>query len=146
MPDADHPDSRPPAELNYPETLRITVASGEAAFDEALGAAGAAEGGEQPPAVVSFETAAGVRRLLTDRRLELVRSLVDEPASSIAALARRIDRSYSVVHDDLDVLAEYRIVEFRHDGRTKRPFVPYERIHLDVEIVGDTDAPESTPA
>ena len=57
-----------------------------------------------------------------------------EPAGSITALADRLDRSYSVVHDDVDVLAEYGVVQFRRAGQAKQPFVPYERIAFDVTI------------
>lgn len=45
-------------------------------FDEAVEAASAAEDGEQCNAVVSFETAEGIRKPLTDRRRELLRSLM----------------------------------------------------------------------
>lgn len=74
------------------------------------------EDGEQTEAVVSFETAEGIRRLLTEHRLELLRSLMGAPAGSITDLAERLDRSYAVVHDDVEILAEYGIVKFRQDG------------------------------
>jgi len=145
MPDTNH-DGPAPEKMNFPETLRITIASGEEALDDAFEAAGAAEDGEQRDAVVSFSNAEGIRRLLTDRRLELLRSLMGEPAESITALADRLDRSYSVVHDDVEVLAEYGIVQFRRKGQSKQPFVPYERIEFDVTVEapvtgGDTEAP-----
>ncbi len=135
-----------PEAMNFPEVLRITIASGEEALDDALEAAGSAETGDPHDAVVSFETAEGIRRLLTDRRLELLRSLMGEPAESITALAERLDRTYSVVHDDVDVLAEYGIVQFRREGRSKQPFVPYDRIEFDVTVEapvtgGDSEAP-----
>lgn len=142
MPDANH-DGPAPEELNFPETLRITIASGEEALDDALDAAGAADDGEQHDAVVSFENTEGIRRLLTDRRLELLRSLMGEPAESITALADRLDRSYSVVHDDVEVLAEYGIVHFRRMGQSKQPFVPYGRIEFDVTV--EAPAPGGDP-
>ncbi len=145
MPDDNHPDPAP-ERVDYPETLRITIASAEDAFDEALDAASSAERGEQTDAVVSFENAKGIRRLLTDRRLELLESLMGKPAESITDLADRLDRSYSVVHDDIEVLAEYGIVKFRQEGQSKQPFVPYETIAFDVTVRapvtgGDTETP-----
>lgn len=104
------------------------------AFDEALDAASTAEAGEQTDAVVAFENAEGIRRLLTDRRLELLRSLMGEAAPSITELSDRLDRSYSVVHDDVKILAEYGIVKFRQEGQSKQPFVPYETIEFDVTV------------
>lgn len=148
MPDDDHTDTNMPApeDLDYPDTLRITIASADEAFDEAIDAAGAVEQGEQRDAIVSFETAAGIRKLLTDRRLELLRSLMGQSAGSITALADRLDRNYSAVHEDIEVLAEYGIVQFREAGQSKQPFVPYETIEFDVTVRapltgGDTEAP-----
>lgn len=145
MPDDNHSEPAP-EELTYPNTLRITISSAEDAFDEALNAAAAAEEGEQSDAVVSFENAEGIRRLLTDRRLELLRSLMGAPAESITDLADRLDRSYSVVHDDVEVLAEYGIVKYRQKGTAKQPFVPYETIEFDITVRaevtgGDAEAP-----
>lgn len=145
MPNANRSTDPAPEELTFPETLRITITTGEEAFEQAVEAAETAETGEQPPAVVSFESADGIRRLLTDRRLELLRSLMGTPAQSITALAERLDRSYSVVHDDIAVLAEYGIVHFRQQGQAKQPFIPYETIEFDVTVhappATDTEAP-----
>lgn len=142
MTDADH-DGPAPEDVQFPETLRITIATGDEMFEDAIAAAGAGLRGD---AVVSFESAEGVRRLLTDRRLELLHSLMGEPARSISALAGRLDRSYSVVHDDVAVLAEYGIVLFRREGRAKQPFVPYERIEFDVTIVAPREREDTETA
>jgi len=146
MPEDNQTDMPAPEDMNFPDTLRITIASAEDAFDEAVEAAGAAEADEQRDAVVSFETAEGIRKLLTDRRLELLRSLMGQPAKSITDLADRLERSYSAVHEDVAVLAEYGIVQYREAGQSKQPFVPYETIEFDVTIRapltdGDTEAP-----
>ena len=146
MPEDNQTDMPAPEDMNFPDTLRITIASAEDAFDEAVEAAGDAEDGTQRDAVVSFETAEGIRKLLTDRRLELLRSLMGQPAESITALADRLGRSYSAVHEDVAVLDEYGIVRYREAGQSKQPFVPYETIEFDVTIRapltdGDTEAP-----
>jgi predicted transcriptional regulator len=130
------PEGTAPEELNWPETLRITIATRDEAFNRARATADAAERGEQSPATISFQSANKLRKLLTDRRFEIIQSLMDEPADSISALAERLDRSYSVVHDDIEVLAEYGIVQFRSDRRDRAPFVPYETIEVDVTIKG----------
>jgi hypothetical protein len=46
MPENNQTDPTP-EDVNYPTTLRITIASGDDAFDEALDAANAAEAGER---------------------------------------------------------------------------------------------------
>lgn len=139
MPNDDH-DGPAPEELDFPETLRITIASPEEAFAEAEAVAG---GAGPPEAVRSFGTTAGIRRLLTDRRLELVRSLMVDPAESISALAERLGRSYSAVHEDVEILADHGIVHYRRSGQSKQPFVPYERIRFDVTIEASDGGPDS---
>lgn len=129
----DDPTEPAPEDLNFPNTLRITIATAEEAFDVAVDEAGL-EDPEGTDAVVSFESTGGIRRLLTDRRLELLRSLMTEPAESISDLAGRLDRNYSTVHEDVEILAEYGIVRFRREGQSKKPFVPYETIQFDVTV------------
>lgn len=132
----DLPDDMAPEDVNWPDTLRITIATREEAFDRARATAEAAERGEQSPATISFQSANKLRKLLTDRRFEIIRSLMDEPSDSINALADRLDRSYSVVHDDVEVLADYGIVQYRERGQSRAPFVPYETIDVSLTIEG----------
>lgn len=132
------PDDVTPEDVDFPAVLEITLATPGEAFDEAVAAAEAAEEGAPRPARVSFATAGELRRILTDRRLELLRSLLREPAESISALADRLDRQYGPVHDDVDLLAEYGIVHYREAGQAKQPFVPYERIEFGVTLSADS--------
>lgn len=67
--------------------------------------------------------------------------MMDSPPENISALARRVERNYSEVHTDLALLADYRIVEFERDGRSRRPYVPYDRIEYSGSIT-----PQPTPA
>lgn len=117
---------------NYPETLRITVESTDEAFDRAIEQAG--NNGVADEAVRSFASTASVRQLLTDRRVEVMRSIMAEPPASISDLADRLDRNYADVHADVQLLAEHRIVYFEADGRAKRPMIPYEEVVFDVTI------------
>src|SRR5260221_11837155 len=55
----------------------------------------------------SFETLA---KVLTPRRLELLRYVHKNPAASIRALAQALDRDYRRVHDDVQALAEARLL------------------------------------
>ena len=121
----------------YPETLRITVGSAGDVFKEArdqLTADGVAE-----TAVRSFESIADIRQLLTDRRVEVMRAIMTDTPESISKLADRLNRNYADVHSDVQVLAEHHIVYFETDGRSKRPVIPYDRVHLDIEIASDTE-------
>lgn len=84
--------------------------------------------------VRAYSTATQVRRVLTDRRLELIETIMAEPAESITALAERVGRATSDVHDDLNVLADEGIVHFERDGRRVRPTIPYDEIHIDITL------------
>ena len=121
---------------NYPETLRITVGSVDSMFDSAIAQLGG--DGETDEAVRSFDTVADVRKLLTDCRVELMRSIMTAAPDSISDLADRLGRNYSDVHGDVQVLADHHIVYFDTDGRTKRPVIPYDRVCVDIEVVGDS--------
>ncbi len=121
----------------YPETLRITVGSAGDVFNRArdqLTTDGVADA-----AVRSFESIADVRQLLTDRRVEVMRAIMTDTPESISSLADRLDRNYADVHGDVQVLAEHHIVYFETEGRSKRPVIPYGRVHLDIEVAGDTE-------
>lgn len=120
----------------YPGTLRITVESAADVFEEARDQS--TTDGVADTAVRSFESIADVRQLLTDRRVEVMRAIMTDTPESITSLADRLDRNYADVHSDVQVLADHHIVYFETDGRSKRPVIPYDRVHLDIEIVGDT--------
>ncbi len=127
-----------PRDRPHPSVLRITVESFDEMREDTVNAAEAVSEGEEQPAVVSFATVAELRSILTDRRIELLRALVatDGAAQSISALADRLDRDYRVVHDDVSLLSDHGLLYVVEEGRSKRPYLPYERIHLDVELVG----------
>jgi len=139
MPTDDEPAVRT-EDLNYPETLRLTVADADSMFDDALAAAATADAGEQAPseATRAFQRVSDLRKLLTDRRVEVLGSIHDESPASISELADRLDRQYSVVNEDVRILADYDIVHFREGDRgAKRPYVPYDSIRVDIPLLGE---------
>lgn len=137
---------RDPRDRPHPSELRVTVASFDEARKGALDAVEAVGEGEAQPAVVTFSSVGELRKILTDRRLELLQVLMatDGAAGSISALASVLDRDYSTVHDDVSLLADYGVLFVVEEGQSKRPYLPYERIHLDVELVGRQ--PDDEPA
>ena len=152
MTDADHdgwPDTyRDPRDRPHPDVLRVTVEMFDRMREETIEAIEAIDGGETPPAVVSFATVGELRKILTDRRIELLRALMDTDgaAESISALAEDLDRDYRTVHDDVTLLGDYGLLFVVDDGQSKRPYLPYKRIHIDIEVVGDEPSEESAPA
>lgn len=130
---------------DYPAVLRITSTSEGAHREDALDRIDRWEDGEAVPHVINFQNPSDLRGLLTDRRLELLRTIMADRPPSIRTLARRLERDVKSVHDDLQLLADYDIVHFEEDGRAKRPFVPYDTIEIALEITaaprGDDQAP-----
>lgn len=132
-----------PDDVGYPSTLRITALPEEQAQTAAVERAERWDRGEDIPHVVNFEDRAGLRQLLTDRRMELLESVMEQPPDSIRALADRLERDVHDVHDDLHLLADYDIVHFEADGRAKQPYVPYETVRIEVEFGLSRDESES---
>lgn len=53
---------------------------------------------------------------------------------------------YDNAHDDITLLADYGLLFIVDEGQSKRPYLPYDRIHLDVEIAGGKPGKEPAPA
>ena len=68
--------------------------------------------------------------VLTEKRVELLRTIERQDVSSIRDLARQVDRDVSIVSRDLDVLFEADVIEFEQDGRAKRPKLAHENIFV----------------
>jgi len=49
------------------------------------------------------------------------------------------------VHDDLQLLNEYRIVHFHEEGAAKQPYVPYDTVHIEVELGTFLDDASESP-
>lgn len=86
--------------------------------------------------LLSQETA---ERVLTGKRMELLREIERRDLESVRELARHVDRDVSIVSRDLDVLYEAEVIDFEDgSGRSKRPVVAHENI-LVKPVVFDGD-------
>jgi predicted transcriptional regulator len=123
-----------PQDVEYPSTLHITSKPSAKHEKSALERVERWEKGEEVPHVVNFEDRSRLRKLLTDRRMELLEEVMERSPESIRDLASRLDRDVHDVHDDLYLLAEYGIIHFEESGRAKQPYVPYDTVRIEVEI------------
>lgn len=129
--------------------LRITSVPWETWKEESMEAIRRVEEGEVEgnQARINFHDPTQIQRILTPKRLELLRSVMTDPPESIRALADRLDRNVSDVHEDVTMLAEYDIVHLEEEGRAKRPVVPYGEIRIEVRLTPpEGDDEESTAA
>lgn len=70
---------------------------------------------------VTFPNLSTMISALSDKRLELLREVHREPASSIKALADRLGRDYKRVYEDVETLAASGLV-LRKDGHVSAPY------------------------
>jgi predicted transcriptional regulator len=134
--DDDHEHRKPsPAEADYPPVLRLTAVPRDVHREDALARAGRAAAGERVPSVRNFADPTELRALLTNRRIEILRSAMADPPENMKALADRLDRGTRQIHDDTHLLAEYGIVHLV-DGeeRARKPVIPHECVEIDIGI------------
>lgn len=75
----------------------------------------------------SFETLA---RLLTPKRLELLRFLHRHPTASVRALAQQLGRDYRRVHEDVEALSAAGLID--RDQRGTGLSAPYDGIEASI--------------
>jgi len=88
------------------------------------------------PAVV-FQDLKTMRRVLSEKRLELLRAIRRHRPSSVYELAKLLNRSLRSVQYDVKVLSELGFLELEKtsDRRTRSiPRVPYEKMVFEVAV------------
>jgi predicted transcriptional regulator len=81
---------------------------------------------------VTFETWEVLARTLSGKRLELLRQVRQQPAASVAALARAVGRDYKRVHEDVEILTAAGLLE-RADGGGVR--AGYDEIRASINLL-----------
>ncbi|MBS1264090.1 MAG: hypothetical protein MAG715_01290 [Methanonatronarchaeales archaeon] len=69
-------------------------------------------------------------RILTEKRLELIRAVAEGDVESIRGLARQLDRKENVVHEDLTLLFEEGVIDFEEEKNRKIPVLRHENIWI----------------
>jgi predicted transcriptional regulator len=122
--------------------LKISAKSFEEFKEDSLEKMADFEEGEDVPHSVSFEDPIKLRKVLTEKRIELIQFLIDNEVENIGELAESLNRGLKEVGKDLNILEEYNIVRIEREGRSKRPSVPYDRIAIDIGIEGKNQGKE----
>jgi predicted transcriptional regulator len=90
----------------------------------------------QEPALF-FENVENFRRILTDRRLALLLAITKHRPASVRELAGLLGRNYKNVSGDIDLLERLGLVTLaprRGKGGAHAPSVPYEQIHVTIDL------------
>ncbi|MGU3405716.1 HVO_A0114 family putative DNA-binding protein [Methylobacterium brachiatum] len=65
---------------------------------------------------ITFETWDGLAKVLSGKRLELLRHVYQHPAASVAELGRALGRDYKRVHEDVEILTVAGLLERTEGG------------------------------
>lgn len=80
---------------------------------------------------IGFESWEAMHKVLSPKRLEIIRSMVGAGPVNIREIARRVDRDFKGVHSDVRLLEKSGVI---NEDETGRMIFPYDRIHVEFEI------------
>lgn len=122
-------------------TLQIRIGERDRTRQETIERIEAAQQGEsvEERHVLNIERERDVTRVLSEVNLELIRTIAKHKPASMRETAKLVDRDFKEVHGNLTELESLGLIEFKQEGRSKRPVVPYDDIQLDIDLSGDHD-------
>jgi predicted transcriptional regulator len=96
-------------------------------------------GGDRAPQEpgLYFETVEELRRILTEKRLELLLAITRHRPASVHELAGLVGRDYKNVSTDITLLERLGLVRLETSvakGRAQTPTVPYDEIHVTIDL------------
>lgn len=86
------------------------------------------------PDKLFFEDLKMFRKVLTEKRQELIQEIMERPPDSIRDLAKNLDRGVREVHEDVHLLKKYKILTLEENGNKKKPRIPYDKIHIEIDL------------
>jgi len=119
--------------------IRISIKTKEDLFNEVKGVWGKLEKGEQVKKHegISFENIEAMRKILSEERLRILKTIKKEHPKSIYELAKSLQRDIKNTFDDIQFLAKLGLIELKKtkEGRKKTvPKVNYDRILLEIPV------------
>nr|CAA6828623.1 MAG: Predicted transcriptional regulator [uncultured Thiotrichaceae bacterium] len=81
----------------------------------------------EPHFSIGFENVPQFAKVFTAKRWELISKLRETGAVSIYELAKRLDRHYRNVHQDVSLLSEWLVIEKNDQGKVH---VPWDEIDV----------------
>jgi len=103
--------------------IHIGTETPDRGFDRFVGAWQRAERGEQGTEVhLNFEDLSMLLAVVTPRRLEVLKTLRQQGAMSVRALATTLGRDYKNVHADTRALEEVGLLERTESGTLRAPW------------------------
>ena len=88
-------------------------------------------GKKDAAAQIGFETWGLMHRILSPKRVEIIRIMLDAGPLSIREIAHRIGRDFKGVRSDVTLLVETGVINREESGEL---IFPYDKVHVDFEI------------
>jgi predicted transcriptional regulator len=119
--------------------VRVSLKTKEDLFTEVKEVWGRLERGEQikKHEGISFENIEAMRKILSEERLRILKTIKKEHPKSIYELAKLLNRDIKNTFDDVQFLAQIGLIELKKtkEGREKTiPKVNYDRILLEIPV------------
>jgi len=119
--------------------VRVSIKTKEDLFNEIKGVWGKLEKGEKVKKHegISFENIEAMRKILSEERFRILRTIKKEHPKSIYELAKLLNRDIKNTFDDVQFLAQIGLIELKKtkEGREKTaPKVNYDRILLEIPV------------
>lgn len=121
------------------KNIKIGITSTRKILDEAKGVMEAIQRGESPPKSIGiyFENIRTLESVLTEKKLNLLRTIKERKPKSIYELAKILQRDTKNVNDDVNKLSELGFITLTKskEGRVRvKPAVEYDKILLEIPI------------
>jgi len=119
--------------------VKASIKAKEDLFNEVKEVWGRLESGEQikKHEGISFENIEAMRKILSEERLRILKTVKKEQPKSIYELAKLLKRDIKNTFDDVQFLAKIGLIELKktREGREKTvPRVNYDRILLEIPV------------
>jgi predicted transcriptional regulator len=121
------------------KNIKIAIKSEEELFHEVKDVWEKTEKGEKVSKHegLYFENLKAMRKVLTEKRLTILKTIRKEHPSSIYELAKFLERDVKNTFDDIQFLADVGLIELKKtkEGRERStPIVNYEKILLEIPV------------
>ena len=119
--------------------IKISIKTNKDVFNEVKEVWGKLEKGEQikKHEGISFENIEAMRKILSEERLRILKTVKKEHPKSIYELAKFLNRDIKNTFNDVQFLAKIGLIELKKkkEGRVKTvPKVNYDRILLEIPV------------
>lgn len=84
------------------------------------------------PLKLTIEDAATLLRVLSNKRLILLSTLLRSGPTCILTLSKTLHRNYKNVHTDVKLLREAGLIKLDHNEKI---FVPWKKIHTEIDLL-----------